>query len=68
LGEVSWIEIDDHIPLSEKIFESNITAIAGWQSEIGCGITNSEQLRHLRRSFCGSKEKRLSSARALGKG
>jgi len=46
LSEVFRIEVNDYVLLSKEIRQGNVTAIAGWQSEARCGITNSEQLRH----------------------
>jgi hypothetical protein len=68
LSEVFRIEIDDYAVLPKEIRQGNVTASAGWQSEIRCDITNTEQLLHFRRSFYGLEEKRLSLVNELGKG
>jgi hypothetical protein len=55
-GEVFGIEVNDHVLLSNKISESNVTAIAGRQSEAGCGVTDSEQIPYFPRVSCESDE------------
>src|SRR5207247_2396868 len=67
LSEVFRIEVNDYVLLSKEIRQGNVTAIACWQSEIRCSISDGEQLRHFRRSFCGLEEKRLSFVNELGK-
>ena len=44
LGEIFRIEVNDHVPLSKKILQPNITSIAAGKAESRCDVTNSEQL------------------------
>jgi len=60
LGEVFGVEIDDHVLLSKKILQRNITSIAGGKAETRCDVTNSEQLLRLLQLCHGLEKKRFS--------
>jgi len=58
-GEVPRIEVEDNVFFAKEILQSNVTAIAGWQAEIGSLGSYGEQFLYLPVKDYGQWQKRL---------